>query len=102
MVTFRRVSPWYPGHDGAHWDYHDILIHEEEDGDEGAGDEPEGEQEAGQAAHDLPAPLLGHVDLVLLPQGVLLLADVPPELTDVQLEVLDVVHDFCFFFYLLC
>ena len=67
QVTFRRVSPWYPGHDGTHWDYHYILIHEEEDGDEGAGDEPEGEEEADQAAHDLPAPLLGHVALVLLP-----------------------------------
>ena len=78
MVTFSRVSPWYPGHDGAHWK---VVPGEEDDGDDGAGDEPEDDQEAGQAAHNPPTSLLGQVAVVLLPQGVLLLADVPSELT---------------------
>ena len=77
----------------------DVLPGEEDEDDEGAaGDEPEGGEEAAEAAHNPPASLLGQVAIVLLHQGLLLIADVPSELTDVQLEVLDVLHVFCLFF----
>ena len=75
-------------------DAHDLLLGEEGEGDEGGGDQPDVDQEAGQAADNLPAPLLGQLDVLLLPQGVLLLADVQPELTEVQLDVL---HVFIFY-----
>ena len=95
MVTFRRVSPWYPGHDGAH---RNVLPGKEEDGDGGAGGEPEGEEDEGEAGHYLSAPLLRQVAVVLLSQVLLLLADVSPEIVNVQLDILDVVHVICSIF----